>query len=178
METAAAFTTENLSKAIENYQHAIDLDPGYVRAYTGLAQTIYDFLDLADLPEADKQSFEKRAHSSVEMAQRLGRESADAISLLGREIENGLLRVQAYERALELEPDHYVSYYRCALQLKDDGKLELAERLIKRAIQLQPMNARFSEVLAGIYQLQGREKDAQAELDKPQVLKPLQSRCQ
>jgi tetratricopeptide (TPR) repeat protein len=177
VRNAAVFTPEKLTEATGHYQQAIDIDPGYERAYTGLAQAIYGLLELTDLPEADRQSLETRARNAVDIAQRLSQESADAISLLGFEIENSLLRVQAYERALELEPDHYMSFYRYALQLKDDGKLELAERLIKRAIQLQPMNARFSQELVTIYQLQGREEDAQMEREKPEVLKPLEKLC-
>jgi thioredoxin-like negative regulator of GroEL len=46
------------------------------------------------------------------------------------------------------------------------GNLEEAERLIKRAIQLRPMNTRFRVELAGILRLQGREEEAQAEMEK------------
>jgi tetratricopeptide (TPR) repeat protein len=53
------------------------------------------------------------------------------------------MRIVAFERALELDPDHYMSYFRYALQMKADGRLEEAERLLKRAITLQPMSARL-----------------------------------
>lgn len=68
--------------------------------------------------------------------------------------------------ALELDPDHYMSYYRYAMQVEEDSNLEEAERLIRRAIQLQPMSARFRTELAGILRLQGREEEAQAEMEK------------
>jgi adenylate cyclase len=171
-EHAAAWNAEMLTLALEDYQHAIDLDPAYVQAYIGLAQTIYDLVDLSDLPEVEQQALVERARVAVDIAQKLDRESADAISLLGLGTENRQLRIQAFERALELDPDHYMSYYRYAMQMKEDGKLEEAERLIRRAIRLRPMSARFRIELARILQLQGREEEAQAEMEKSQAFQP------
>jgi Flp pilus assembly protein TadD len=76
------------------------------------------------------------------------------------------MRIVAYERALELDPDHYMSYYRYALQMKADGELEEAERLIRRAISLQPRSARFRDELAAILELQGRADEAESERQK------------
>ncbi len=165
-EHAAAWSAEMLTLAIEDYQRAIDLDRAYVQAYIGLAQTIYDLVDLSDLPEAEQQALVERAGVAVDIAQKLDRESANAISLLGLGTENRQLRIQAFERALELDPDHYMSYYRYAMQMKEDGNLEEAERLIRRAIQLRPMSARFRTELAGILGSMGREEEAQAEMEK------------
>ena len=165
-EHAAAWSAEMLAVAIEDYQRAIDLDRAYVQAYIGLAQTIYDLVVLSDLPQTEQEVLEERARVAVDIAQKLDRESADAISLLGLGTENRQLRIQAFERALELDPDHYMSYYRYAMQMKKDGNLEEAERLIKRAIQLRPMSARFRTELAGILRAQGREEEAQAEMEK------------
>jgi len=165
-EYASAWNGDALARAIEDYQRAINLDPGYVQAYIGLAQTIYDLLELDEPGEPEREALEVRARQAVDIAQKLDRESAAAISLLGLGTENRQLRIQAFERALELDPDHYMSYYRYALQMKEDGDLEEAERLIRRAIVLRPMSARFRRELAGILRMQGRTGEAQAEMDK------------
>jgi len=165
-EHAGAFTTDKLTQAIEDFQRAIDLDPGYDRAYAGLAQAIYDLLEIAELPETERQALQERAVKAVDVAQKLNPDSADAISLLGLGTENRQLRIQAFERALELDPDHYISYYRYAMQMKQDGKLEEAERLIRRAVTLRPMNPRFRVELAAILELMGRPEEAQSERDK------------
>jgi len=171
-EHAAAWNAQLLSVAVEDYQRAIDLDPGYAQAYVGLAQTIYELLDLSNLPETEQQALEERAKGAVDIAQKLDRDSAGAISLLGLGTENRQLRIQAFERALELDPDHYMSYYRYAMQMKEDGDLEEAERLIRRAIILQPMSSRFRTDLAEILRLQGRDEEAQAEMEKSQAFQP------
>jgi len=67
---------------------------------------------------------------------------------------------------MQINPDHYMSYYRYALQMKTDGDLEEAERLIRRAITLRPMSPRFRRKLAEILTLQGREEEALAEQKK------------
>jgi tetratricopeptide (TPR) repeat protein len=89
----------------------------------------------------------------VDIARRLRSDSADAISLFALELDNAQLRIQAWERALELDPDHAISYYRYAVQLKENGKLDEAERLLKRAIRFNPGSERFHqelEVITGL----------------------------
>jgi Flp pilus assembly protein TadD len=82
--------------------------------------------------------------------------------------------IQAFERALELDPDHYLSYYRYAMQMQADGNLEEAERLMRRAIVFRPTSARFRAALAGILEAQGREAEARAERDRAAAFRPEQ----
>jgi tetratricopeptide (TPR) repeat protein len=65
------------------------------------------------------------------------------------------LRIQAFERALELDPDHDRSYFRLARELKQSGNLEDAEILVARAIRLRPGSARYRLELADILERQG-----------------------
>ena len=147
---AANSDTDQLKEAARRFQTAIDIDPGYALAYLGLAQASYDLADTGDLKDSEREALEKRAQSAVRIARQLKPDSADAISLFARELENPQLRIQAWERALELDPDHVMSLYRYAVQLRKGGKLEEAERLIKRAIKLSPQNTRFQTELATI----------------------------
>ena len=72
--------------------------------------------------------------------------------------------------ALELDPDHYMSYYRYAVQMRKDGNLQESERLVGRAITLQPMNTRFRLELAEVLEALGREEDALEERKKAEEL--------
>lgn len=163
---AATLDPNLLKQAVEEFQVAIDMDPGYVQAYVGLAQALYDMLETDGLPESERQEIVQRAHRAVDIAQKFDPDSAEAISLLGLELDNRQLRIQTWERALELDPDHAISYFRYARELKEAGKLEEAERLLERAVTLSPANARFRTELAEVFSLQGREEEAQAELEK------------
>jgi TolB-like protein len=171
-DLAAAWTAESLDRSISEFQRAIDIDPGFVQAYVGLAEAIYDGIELSGPAVEQREALEARAHRAVEIAQKLDPESPDALSLLGYGQENRQMRIVAYERALELDPGHALSYYRYALQMQADGELEEAERLMLRAITLQPMNARFRRAMAEIFHLQGREADARAELEKAAAFAP------
>jgi tetratricopeptide (TPR) repeat protein len=169
---AGAWTAESLDGAIEDYQRAIDLDPGLVQAYIGLAQSLFDLADLTGAEGDEREEMERRARRAVNIAQRLEPESADALSLIGLGQSNRQMRIVAYERALELDPGHALSYFRYALQMQADGDLEEAERLMLRAIRLQPTNARFRLAMAEIFRLQGREAEAAAELQKAKAYSP------
>ena len=150
-------TEASLEDAVDEFQRAIELDPGYARAHAALADAIYELLALAELPGEERRQLESRARSAVDRAQKLDRTSADAISLLGLGAGNRQLRIQAFERALELDPDHYMSYYRYALQMRDDGDLDEAEKLIRRAIQFSPSDPKFHAELENI--LRSRDGD-------------------
>lgn len=173
-ELAAAWTDESLGRSIGEFQRAIEIDPGFVQAYVGLAQAIYDRIEQSDPTAEDRAAMDERARRAVEIAQKLDPESPDALSLLGYGQENRQMRIVAYERALELDPGHALSYFRYALQMQADGDLEQAERLMLRAIALQPMNSRFRRAMAEIFRLQGREAEARAELEKAAAFSPRQ----
>lgn len=161
-----------LERAIDEFQKAIDLDPGFTEAYVGLAQAIYDLLEAERMPEAESEALEERARKAVKICQKLDPDSADAISLLALQLDNRQLRIQAWERALELDPDHAISFYRYAKELKEDGQLEEAERLVMRAITLDPRNIRYRTLLAEILGAQGRDDEAQAEMEKVRSFQP------
>jgi tetratricopeptide (TPR) repeat protein len=154
--------TDQVMKAIGDFQAAIDLDPGFVRAYVGLAQAIYEWLELADSPEAESAGLLDRAGKAIDMARQINPESAEALSLFALSLENPQLRIQTWERALELDPNHVLSFYRYAVELKENGRLNDAERMVRRALKLKPMNPRFEAVLADILDLQERSGNVPA----------------
>jgi Flp pilus assembly protein TadD len=55
--------------------------------------------------------------------------------------------------------------------MKADGDLDEAERLIRRAISLQPRNARFRTELAEILELQDRADEAESERQKAEAFR-------
>jgi len=173
---AATRSPDLYMMAVEEYQRALDMDPAYTQAYLGLAQAIYDLVEISNLPNEEEWALRARARVAVDIAQQLDHESADAISLLGLHTENRHLRIQAFERALELDPDHFLSYYRYAMVMKEDGNLDEAERLIKRAIMLNPMSTPYRAELAAIGLLQKKSEDTQTNQEYLQALQQDQDR--
>ena len=77
-------------------------------------------------------------------------ESADAMSLYGLGSEIRQLRIQAFERAIELDPGHHRSFYRFAMEMKKAGELHVAEQLIRQALLFAPQDRRYREALKEI----------------------------
>jgi tetratricopeptide (TPR) repeat protein len=155
-ERAMVYQSGSLKRAIQLFEQAIDLDPAYVRAYAALAPANYDLLDIGEVPKGMRPELERQARRAVDLAKRLDPDSADVISLMGLQLDNRHLRAQAWERAIKLDPDHAVSYYRYAVQKKNDGDLESAEELIKTANSLRLGNERYRAEQAEIFALQGK----------------------
>jgi tetratricopeptide (TPR) repeat protein len=171
-EHQRSLTADDLAKAIDDFQQAIDLDAGYALAYVGLAQALDTYMNMAGLPEAERQALQERARRAVDIALKLDKESGAAISMLGLMTEQRELRIQAYERALELDPDDALSYFRYGMEMRADGNFEEAERLVRKAIDLQPMSAGFRSELASILWDQGHKDEALAEIQKAIELDP------
>ena len=84
---------------------------------------------------------------AITTARRLDPDSADAVFLLGLHSSNRVLQIQAFEQAIELDPDHHESYYHLALHKKGDGDLDAAREMLEGALFFDPMNERYQEAL-------------------------------
>jgi tetratricopeptide (TPR) repeat protein len=177
---AASLNIAKLAMAMDDYQRAIDLDLDYVLAYVALAETIRWYRRIKQPEEAEQQALKNRARQALETALELDSESAAAISHLGALSDDSELAIQAYKYALELDPNHAKSYQRLgwAVQKMDistnrSGDLEEAERLFRKALDLDPFNADWRNDLATLLYDLGRDEEAFAELNRSIELEPL-----
>jgi len=172
VQQAATVNINKLITARENFQQAINLDPGYVLAYVELAESIRSYLQYKRPEKSERQMLVGQARQALETAQELDSESAAVISALGVMSGNHVLARQSYEHALTLDPNHALSYHRLGRSRERDGQLEEAERLTRRALDLDPRNADWRNDLAGILWLQKRDAEAMAEINKSIELDP------
>ena len=157
--------------AMDEYQRAIELDPGFVRAHVGMAQAIWVYLRSSP-PAEERALMMQRGRQAIGTALELNPDSAEAISIAALLEQDPELQIRAWRRALDLDlnPDHAMSLYRYGVQKKIGGNLEEAEGLLRRAVRLRPDNTRFRTELATVYGLQGRQDEARAELEKAATL--------
>jgi hypothetical protein len=134
----SAYEAWLLAESAEDFEKLVARDPAYARAHVGLAEALVGDYGLA---------LEERARSAVDTALALDPESADAMSLYGLGSEIRPLRVQAFERAIELDPGHHRSFYRYAMEMKKAGELHVAEQLIRQALLFAPQDRRYCEAL-------------------------------
>jgi tetratricopeptide (TPR) repeat protein len=172
LQHVTTYKITDVAKAMEYFQQAVDLDPSYGLAYVHLAWVINVFIRYKDPDEEERQLLHDRARQALETALELDSDSAAAISQLGWMTENRELRVQLWERALEIDPNHAHTYVRLGKQMWRDGNLTEAERLYRKSLELKPMDAADHADLGLILNDMGRVEEAIAELSNAIELEP------
>jgi adenylate cyclase len=157
-----------LLEARDSFQKAVDLDPGYAKAWGALAVT--EFL----LPSYGLESFEDavpKAESAAQHALSLDPNTASAYIAVG--LANGFRSRwpeadQAYRRALVLAPGDAEAVNQYAQFLSSIGQLEPSLREIERAQQLDPLSPIIGVIHSGV--LASLHRDAAAEAQIKSVL--------
>lgn len=154
-------TAASLRRALDLFQQAVEIDPDFALAYTGLADT-YLLLDgYGDMSRAEALS---RAEPSVARALALDDQLAEAYASLG------LLRLNqgdataaelALRSAINLNPNYSMAHMWLGLVL--DGSAGPAESMeeFRRARQLDPLHPVVIRNLARSYASTGRFRDAE-----------------
>jgi len=146
-------TAPNLRLALAHFQRAIDKDPAYALAYSGLAE-YYRNLGLFG-PVPPRESLPK-LHAAASRALQLDDTLPEAHTALAAYKTVGEWdwagAEREYRRALELNPGDAMGHYMYALFfLTGIGRVEEAARELKRALDLDPVSLIFSNGLAAIY---------------------------
>jgi tetratricopeptide (TPR) repeat protein len=162
--------------SIEWFQKAIDLDPTYLRAYILLATAIESRFTYSEVPPEGVDAMKERQRAAVSAAEKLQPDSPDVISFIGRMhiTEDTPTAIRAFQRALELDPDHQPSLLRYAwasgniYPYDEEKSLELWQRLV----ELDPLNANYRLELSRTLGAVHRDKEAEFELQKAIELEP------
>jgi Tfp pilus assembly protein PilF len=167
------FTPEGYEKSLEFYRRAIEKDPGYAMAYSGIAWTYASMTFEGLLPPGEGWGQVERA---VTKALELDETEAPAHMSLGnvkwardwdwRGAED------EFRRALALEPENYEVSRRFSQYLRAMGRWEEAFAQIKRASEGDPLSVETNEGLAGTYYWAGRLEEATAQLQKTLEIEP------
>ncbi len=161
-------TAESIQKAIPYFQQAVDIDPEYAAAYSGLADcnsglAWHGFKSPAEaLPNAYAA-----AHKAIE----INPESAEAHSSLGLVLSHRWDWAGAeaeFKRALELDP-YYANvhhWYGDYLSIKGHNDEAISEA--KRALELDPLNLMISTWM-GLRYYMARDYSAAIEQNRDSV---------
>jgi len=146
-------TGEGLQKAIEHFQHAIQKDPGFARAYAGLADS-YNLINLyGDVAPAD--SFPK-AEAAARKALELDGQLAEAHTSLGYALSYYDWDWKGAEKeflaAIRLNPNYATAHHWYALHLTTVGRSNEAITQAERALELDPLSLIINRDLGRVYQ--------------------------
>jgi serine/threonine protein kinase/Flp pilus assembly protein TadD len=156
-------TEAGLKKGIEYFQQAVDQDPTYALAYTGLADS-YSLLPFSSATPTSEVAQKARAAAAraIELDPDLAEahaSRADVMELYDWDFSGS---EREFQRAIELNPNYATAHHWYANLLDYLGRPEEAKREILRAHQLDPLSLIISHTVGGIF-LDSREYDGAIE---------------
>jgi class 3 adenylate cyclase/TolB-like protein/Tfp pilus assembly protein PilF len=158
-------TSKDTDKSIEYFQQAIALDPNYALAYAGLADSYAS-------PFGGTPSQEKivKSRDAALKALALDDNLAEAHAAYGRVLSafdyDFTAAEREFRRAIELNPNYAITYYRYAQLSLHQGRFEKAVTQIRRALEIEPLDVNNSAAYGFILIYARRYDEAIAQLKK------------
>ena len=147
------FTDNDLRKALEYFQQAVDLDPEYALAYVGLADSYHELAYTAFPPTEVMPKAEK----AVRKALQLDDSDTEAHATLGWILchyqWDWAGAEKEFKRALELDVNGSKGPGMYAVFLDDMGRFEEGKRQHERALKLDPLSLIGNSNLGDAYYL-------------------------
>jgi serine/threonine protein kinase/tetratricopeptide (TPR) repeat protein len=147
-----SYTESGFARALECYNHAIELDPEYALAYTGIAD-YYNWLGVFGI-----KPFAKCAAAAKQAASRavdLDPTSAEAYSALGfatvcHDFDWAVAEGQ-HRRAIEINPNYATGHHWYGFHLVMVGRFDEALNELLRARELDPLSPSIMQGLGWAY---------------------------
>jgi TolB-like protein/Flp pilus assembly protein TadD len=152
------FNGKSLAFAVEMFERAIDVSPGYAQAHAGLADTLsFRYMFVARNEETGRLALE-HARKALELAPELAEAHASEglALLLQRKYQTA---EQSFRKAIELNPDLYEAHYFYARALVQQGRFEDAAAEFLRAAEVDPDEYQARLLLPTVYESLGRPRD-------------------
>ena len=158
---------EGLKKAMGYFEKAIDLDPAFARAYSGLADT-YSIMAFQSLMPAHEAI--TKAKTLAEKAVELDNDLAEAHTSLGHIIADLTFdwdkAREEFRMALELNPSYATAHFWYSIQLLWLGKYGEAIEHARQAEELDPLSPAISTALGQVLIYSRRYDEAIEHLEK------------
>jgi adenylate cyclase len=154
-----AFTKSYLILAKEMFARAVEIDPGYARAYAGMASSISRLWGMYNVPTVADELL-----AITDKALALDPNLSEAHAARGEALANGDRRSEAaaaFERALELDPNSFDASLSYARVCVTEGKPEKAIELYLRALEIQPDDSQAPMLLQIVYRSVGRVEESE-----------------
>jgi adenylate cyclase len=141
---------ENTSQAIEQLEHAVDLDPDFAIGWNKLATT-YSWA-VSMIPERGEEFAEKEKEAFSRVVELIP-ESDLALSIAASLSGDRLETERSYKKALVLSPANYEVNYGYWLFLVKMGRATEAIKYVKRLVRMEPLSSGIHLLLGVNYEL-------------------------
>jgi serine/threonine protein kinase/tetratricopeptide (TPR) repeat protein len=138
------FSEQSLRKALDLFQHALLQDPGFARAYAGIADV---WCDLADDWVAPDEAY-PRAKAAAERALQRDPDLADAMISIGKvlcwhewKFAEG---ADLLERAVSLSPNNSEAQWVLGTALPTIGRMGDGVQAVRKAVELDPLRVEYA----------------------------------
>ena len=165
-------TTENLRKAIDYFQQAIEKDPAYALAYAGLADA-HAILPIyaSTPPDEDVPAALAAARKAVELDDSL----AEAHTSLANALLFNVQLAEAepeFRRAIELNPNYATAHQWYGDCLQGEGRFAEAVAELRRAQDLDPLSLIINASYGCVLGESGQPEEGVAQLHKTLEMDP------
>jgi eukaryotic-like serine/threonine-protein kinase len=172
---------DDLWKGLESFQRAIDLDPNFALAWSGLADS-YAAMAMGGpfgpfyRPPAPLAEVRSKWGPAARRAVELGPDLAETHTSLGQGLEwlewDLVGAEREYKRALELNPDYAPAHQRYGIFLAASGRKEEGLAELKRALTLDPASLPINADFGNFSCLYGNPEEGIEQLKKTIELAP------
>jgi tetratricopeptide (TPR) repeat protein len=150
---------ENVDNAIVMFQQAVDQDPNYALAYSGMAEAFWRKHQITKDPGLLERA-RTYGFRAIKLNDRLApvHVTMGLIQTSGGQYEDAVRR---FQRALELEPLNVDAQRGLARAYEGSGRLKEAEAIYRQAIRLRPNSWDSHKDLGAFYFNNGRYREAE-----------------
>jgi serine/threonine protein kinase/tetratricopeptide (TPR) repeat protein len=133
-------TEEGITKGVEHFNQALELDPNYALAYAGLADSYYGLSDLKYAPRDSMPRVKAAAERALQIDPTLA-EAHTSLAIAFAQYDWDWSRSESeFRRAIELDPDYVFAHHQYAWMLAVSGRQNEAITEFNRALQLDPLS--------------------------------------
>jgi serine/threonine protein kinase/Flp pilus assembly protein TadD len=150
------YREKSLQFARRMFQRAIEVDPGFAKAYAGLADCSSMLFNWWDAVEANLHQADTASLRALELAPELAEAHASrgfALTLSKRYAE----AESEFETAIKLDPTLFEAYYFYARTCFEQGKLQPAAELFEKAAEVRPEDFQALALCSQVYSGLGRQ---------------------
>ncbi len=155
------YSRRGMRSALEMFSRAIRQDPGYARAYAGIAHCSAFLYQNAGGDEAELAKAETASRQALELDAECAEAHASRGVVLSMQGLHGASE-QEFETAIRANPNLFEAHYFYARALFAQGKLEPAVHEYEEAMRVRPEDYQSPLLVAQSYEVLGRQEDARA----------------
>jgi TolB-like protein len=162
-------TSASLAEAVEHFQRAIALDPGYALAYVDLSHTYFLQSGYSGLP-AEQQNVLSRA--MIDKALAINDQLGEAYIALARVSDDPETEEMLYKKGIDLAPGYVQGQHWYGTSLTFNGRPEEGLARLKIAERLDPLSSIVKYSLGGTLERLGRFDEAREKYESAVRIDP------